>query len=36
GFWECHLQPDWLMVWKQNKKELILTFTHTGTHDELF
>ena len=36
GFWECHQQPDWLMVWKQNKKELILTFTHTGTHDELF
>ena len=36
GFWECHLQSDWLLVWTQNKKELILTFTHTGTHDELF
>ena len=36
GFWECHLQTDWLLVWTQNKKELILTFTHTGTHDELF
>lgn len=36
GYLECHLLPDWLMVWTVNKKELILTFTHTGTHDELF
>ncbi len=22
GHWECHLQPDWLLVWRQNDKEL--------------
>ena len=34
--WECHLQPDWLMVWKQNDTELILLFLNTGTHSDLF
>jgi mRNA interferase YafQ len=33
---ECHLQPDWLLVWQQNDKELILLFTNTGTHADLF
>jgi mRNA interferase YafQ len=36
GFMECHIQPDWLLVWKQNDKELILLFTNTGTHVDLF
>ncbi len=36
GHWECHLQPDWLLVWRQNDKELILLFTNTGTHADLF
>lgn len=27
--WECHLRPDWLLVWKQNDKKLILLFTNT-------
>jgi mRNA interferase YafQ len=33
---ECHIQPDWLLVWMQNDKELILLFTDTGTHSDLF
>ena len=33
---ECHLKPDWLLVWMQNDKELILLFTDTGTHSDLF
>ena len=36
GHWECHLQPDWLLVWQQNDTELILLFTNTGTHADLF
>lgn len=36
GLWECHLQPDWLLVWQQNDTELILLFTNTGTHADLF
>ena len=35
-FMECHIQPNWLLVWQQNDKELILLFTNTGTHADLF
>ena len=34
--WECHIQPDWLLVWEQNDKEFILYFLSTGTHSDLF
>lgn len=34
--WECHIQPDWLLIWQQNDKELILILTNTGTHSDLF
>ena len=34
--WECHLQTDWLLIWKQNDTELILLFMNTGTHSDLF
>lgn len=34
--WECHIQSDWLLVWMQNDKELILLFLDTGTHSDLF
>lgn len=34
--WECHIQPDWLLVWEQNDKELILLMLNTGTHSDLF
>ena len=34
--WECHLQSDWLLIWKQNDTELILLFLNTGTHSDLF
>ena len=34
--WECHIQPDWLLVWKQNDTELILILINTGTHSDLF
>ena len=36
GFWECHIQSDWLLVWKQQDTELILILTDTGTHSDLF
>lgn len=34
--WECHIKPDWLLIWQQNDKELILLFLDTGTHSDLF
>ncbi|MDR2927167.1 MAG: type II toxin-antitoxin system YafQ family toxin [Cytophagaceae bacterium] len=36
GCWECHIKPDWLMIWEQNDSELILLFLNTGTHSDLF
>ena len=36
GFWECHITPDWLLIWEQNEKELTLYFMDTGTHSDLF
>lgn len=34
--WECHILPDWLLVWEQNNEELVLLFTNTGTHSDIF
>lgn len=36
GKWECHIKGDWLLVWEQKEKELILLFTNTGTHADIF
>ena len=33
---ECHIQPDWLLVWLQNNNELTLLLIDTGTHSDLF
>jgi len=32
---ECHILPDWLLLWKENENELILLLTNTGTHSDL-
>lgn len=31
GFWECHIQPDWLLVWKQDDTIRLIRLTRTGT-----
>lgn len=36
GQWECHIEPDWLLIWEQNDEELILLMLNTGTHSDLF
>ena len=33
---ECHIQPDWLLIWIQNDNELTLLLTDTATHSDLF
>jgi len=33
---ECHIQPNWLLIWVKNENQLILTLTDTGTHSDLF
>lgn len=36
GFDECHITPDWLLVYKRDKGILVLVLTRTGTHSDLF
>ncbi len=34
GFWECHIEPDWLLIYRFNGQHLELS--RTGTHSDLF
>lgn len=36
GFRECHILPDWLLVYAIDQDKLILTASRTGTHSDLF
>ena len=36
GFRECHIIPDWLLIYKVDHGVLVLTLTRTGTHSDLF
>ena len=36
GCRECHITPDWLLVYEFDNGELILYLTRTGTHSDLF
>jgi addiction module toxin, RelE/StbE family len=36
GCRECHITPDWLLIYEVSDKNLILYLTRTGTHSDLF
>ena len=36
GCRECHIAPDWLLVYEIVEDELLLYLTRTGTHSDLF
>ncbi|MGR1083524.1 type II toxin-antitoxin system YafQ family toxin, partial [Olegusella massiliensis] len=36
GFRECHIQPDWLLIYAVNESNLILVASRTGSHADLF
>ena len=35
-FRECHIEPDWLLIYQIIEDRLILNATETGTHSDLF
>ncbi|HZK39097.1 MAG TPA: type II toxin-antitoxin system YafQ family toxin [Clostridia bacterium] len=35
-FRECHIAPDWLLIYLLDKDILVLTLTRTGSHGDLF
>lgn len=36
GFRECHITPDWLLVYRVKDDVLVLTLVRTGSHSDLF
>lgn len=36
GYRECHIEPDWLLVYKIENDTLTLILFRTGTHSDLF
>lgn len=36
GHRECHITPDWLLIYKIEQKILTLSLTRRGTHSDLF
>jgi len=36
GYRDCHIEPDWILIYRIDKSELILTATRTGSHSDLF
>jgi mRNA interferase YafQ len=35
-YWECHIKPDWLLIWTIDHDNLEIWLTRTGTHSDLF
>ena len=36
GMLECHIKPDWLLIYCYNHNVLVLTLARTGTHSDVF
>lgn len=36
GYRECHITPDWLLIYKIEQEILTLSLTRTGSHSDLF
>ncbi|MBQ7504712.1 MAG: type II toxin-antitoxin system YafQ family toxin [Ruminococcus sp.] len=35
GYRECHIEPDWLLIYRIDKNELVLVLARTGSHSNL-
>ena len=36
GIWECHIQPDWLLLYDISDSIKLIRLVRTGTHSDLF
>ncbi len=36
GKWECHVSPDWLLIYEKKEEIRLIKLIRTGTHSELF
>lgn len=36
GFRDCHIEPDWILIYEINNNTLLLYLSETGSHSDLF
>lgn len=36
GFWDAHIQPDWVLIYQVNRKTMEVHFIRMGSHSDLF
>jgi len=36
NWWECHVEPDWLLIYRVDKSNQQVIFHRTGSHSDLF
>ena len=36
GHRDCHIEPDWVLIYFRSESSLVLTMTRTGTHSDVF
>jgi mRNA interferase YafQ len=36
GYWECHISPDWLLLYEKDTEIRIISLYRTGTHSDIF
>ena len=36
GYWECHITPDWLLLYEKDTEIRIISLYRTGTHVDIF
>lgn len=36
GYFDCHILPDWILIYKIEKEKLVLLLLDIGTHSDLF
>jgi len=36
GHLDCHIEPDWLLIFKRDTNEKLITLVRTGTHSDIF
>jgi len=36
GKWECHIEPDWVLIYRIDEKEPKIIFYRTGSHSDLY
>jgi len=36
GWWECHVEPDWVLIYRIDKEKRKVVFDHTGSHSDLY